>query len=80
MTLIATRRSLLRLRMVGPAVKQSTSCRRLVSGRIETVYDVVDGFDAIYVVTEFIDTPTVANRVGPQGARTCVYFAIQALS
>ena len=40
---------------------------QLMSGRIETVYDVVEGVDAIYVVTEFIDAPTLADRVRDGG-------------
>src|SRR4030095_2127922 len=68
--------SVARSQQLGAALRSA----QLVSGHIETVYDVVEGFDAIYVVTEFIDAPTLADRVrdgGPLSALQATSMARQ---
>ena len=60
--------------------REALRSAQLMSGRVETVYDVVEGFDATYVVTEFIDAPTLADRVrdgGPLSASQATSMARQ---
>jgi eukaryotic-like serine/threonine-protein kinase len=47
--------------------REARTAARLVSGPIVTVYDVVETTDAVYVVTEFIDAPTLRESVHESG-------------
>jgi eukaryotic-like serine/threonine-protein kinase len=59
--------------------REARAAARFVSGPIVTIYDVVETSEAVYVVSEFIDAPTLSESVRENGPLSAAAAASMAL-